>query len=224
MPANQKASTNGHAPFPEQLGRTRSELDDLRATCRRQAHVIDALTEAVVTLRRGAKALKAENTELKAENTELRTQHDRASRRRRPGAQVNGRAGGERIEIRFALDVHAPAAARSAVTDFLGDRVAPSVLDTAQLLVSELVTNSVLPAGAEIIVRVEMPPDSVRLNVEDAGRGGAIAPRPPDPEGGGFGLNLVQALSERWGIERAAQGGTCVWAQLARAPLTAVAS
>jgi anti-sigma regulatory factor (Ser/Thr protein kinase) len=221
MPANQNASTNGHAPFPEQLATTRSELDDLRATCRHQAHVIDALTEAVGTLRRGAKALKAENTE-------LRTQHDRASRRRRPGAQVNGRAGGERIEIRFALDVHAPAAARSAVTDFLGDRVAPSVLDTAQLLVSELVTNSVrhsgMPAGAEIIVRVEMPPDSVRLNVEDAGRGGAIAPRPPDPEGGGFGLNLVQALSERWGIERAAQGGTCVWAQLARAPLTALAS
>ena len=81
-----------------------------------------------------------------------------------------------------------------------------------------------LAAGAEVIVGVEMPPDSVRLNVEDAGRGGAIAPRPPDPEGGGFGLNLVQALSERWGIERAAQGGTCVWAQLARAPLTALAS
>ena len=35
--------------------------------------------------------------------------------------------------------------------------------------------------------------------------------------GGGFGLNLVQMLSERWGVERLAGGGTQVWAQLARA-------
>jgi hypothetical protein len=44
-----------------------------------------------------------------------------------------------------------------------------------------------------------------------------IAPRSPDLEGGGgFGLNVVQALSERWGLERIAAGGTRVWAQLAR--------
>jgi anti-sigma regulatory factor (Ser/Thr protein kinase) len=221
MQANQKGSTAGHAPVSEQRSTTRSEIDELRKTCRRQKHVIDALTEAVGTLRRGAHALKAENSELRA-------QQHRAGHRRRPGSHFNGRVDrGERIEIRFPLDVNAPALARSAVADFLGDRVAPAVLEDAQLLISELVTNSVrhsVPAGAEVIVAVDMPPDSVRLNVEDPGRSGAIAPRPPDPDGGGFGLNLVQALSERWGIERAAEGGTCVWAQLARAPLTALAS
>jgi hypothetical protein len=86
------------------------------------------------------------------------------------------------------------------------------------------VRHSGVPAGAAVIVGVEMPPGSVRLNVNDPGSCGAIAPRPPDLEGGGFGLNLVQALSERWGIERSAQGGTCVWAQLACAPLSALAS
>jgi hypothetical protein len=51
-----------------------------------------------------------------------------------------------------------------------------------------------------------------------------IAPRPPDPaSGGGFGLRLVQALSERWGLERVSDGGTIVWAQLARTPVTAPA-
>jgi hypothetical protein len=35
---------------------------------------------------------------------------------------------------------------------------------------------------------------------------------------GGFGLNLVQMLSERWGVERLAAGGKQVWAQLFRAP------
>ena len=55
----------------------------------------------------------------------------------------------------------------------------------------------------------------VRLDVADAGRGGVIAPRPPDLRaGGGMGLNLVQKLSERWGLERSAASGTRVWAQL----------
>jgi hypothetical protein len=79
-----------------------------------------------------------------------------------------------------------------------------------------------MPAGAELIVSVQLPPGMVRLDVEDGGRSGTIAPRRPDSEnGGGFGLSLVEALSERWGMERVAQGGTRVWAQLARAPLTA---
>jgi hypothetical protein len=32
-------------------------------------------------------------------------------------------------------------------------------------------------------------------------------------------LNLVQMLSERWGLERAREGGTRVWAQLSRGPV-----
>jgi hypothetical protein len=38
--------------------------------------------------------------------------------------------------------------------------------------------------------------------------------------GGGMGLNLVQLLRERWGLERVLAGGTRVWALLAfAAPL-----
>ena len=102
-------------------------------------------------------------------------------------------------------------------------------LDDALLVVSELVTNGVCHSGASdgaIVVRVELTDTMVRLEVEDPGRDGAIAPRAPDLGGGGFGLNLVQALCERWGLERAAAGGTRVWAQLARAgaPASAEAS
>jgi anti-sigma regulatory factor (Ser/Thr protein kinase) len=222
MQADPKASSNGHEAWVEPRGSTRSESDELRATCRRQAYVIDALHEAVATLRRGAQALKAENAELRAA-----LERERGSRRSASGAdgRVNG---GERIDVRFALDAHAPAAARSAVAGCLGGRVPPSVLDDALLLATELVTNSVrhsgMPASASVVVGVTLMPGIVRLDVEDPGRGGAIALRPPDTDGGGFGLNLVQTLSERWGVERAARGGTRVWAQLARAPLTAVAS
>jgi anti-sigma regulatory factor (Ser/Thr protein kinase) len=142
---------------------------------------------------------------------------------RHNGARANGHVeGGERVEVRLVLDMHAPGAARSVVADCLGDRVASSVFHNAQLLMSELVTNSVrhsgMRTGAELIVSVDLTPRMVRLDVEDPGRGGTIAPQTPDSEtGGGFGLHLVQALSERWGMERVAAGGTRVWAQLERA-------
>ena len=74
-------------------------------------------------------------------------------------------------------------------------------------------------------MRVELTGTMLRLEVEDPGRGGVIAPRDPDLSGG-FGLNLVHGLCERWGLERVAAGGTRVWAQLARAsaPASAAAS
>jgi hypothetical protein len=49
----------------------RMELDGLRATCRRQAHVIDALSDAVTTFHRGIEALTAENVRLRLENGRL---------------------------------------------------------------------------------------------------------------------------------------------------------
>jgi len=216
MQSDQSSSGNGR-PSSAEPSESTSELDWLRAECRRQAQAIGALSDAVGGLRRGARALKAENAELRAES-------DRVERRRGPvGARVNGRVdGGERVEARLVLDMRAPGAARVVVADCLGDRVASSVFHDAQLLVSELVTNSVrhsgVPAGSEVIVSVSLTPGMVRVDVEDPGRSGAVAPHAPDSgTGGGYGLNLVQALSERWGIERVAEGGTRVWAQLALA-------
>ena len=217
MQSDQNSAGNGR-PSAVERSSSGSELDRLRAKCRRQAQAIDALSGAVTCLRRGARALKAENAELRADSA-------RVHRQRRAGVRANGHVdGGERSEARLALDVQAPGAARRVVADCLGDRVVSSVFDNAQLLVSELVTNSVrhsgVPAGAELIVSVDLTPGMVRLDVEDPGSGGTIAPHCPDSQaGGGFGLNLVQALSERWGMERVAEGGTRVWAQLARAPL-----
>ena len=103
----------------------------------------------------------------------------------------------------------------------LEQRVAAPALDSAQLLVSELVTNSCQDGGGpmdEVIVSVELMPDWLRIGVQDSGTDAVIASQPADLlTGGGFGLNLVQMLSERWGVERLAKGGTQVWAQLPRA-------
>jgi anti-sigma regulatory factor (Ser/Thr protein kinase) len=187
-----------------------AETDDLRAACRHQAHVIDALNGTVATLRAGASALKTQNAELRAANDRLR----RPGRERREvEAQVDP------LEVRLPLDVHAPAAARAAVADALRDAVSTAVLDRARLLVSELTTNSVTHSGATagdaLVLRVECSTTRVRLEVEDCGRGDSIAARPADVgRGGGFGLNLVPTLRERWGVERAVAGPTRVWAQL----------
>jgi anti-sigma regulatory factor (Ser/Thr protein kinase) len=210
MKATQNGSANGNAPSTEPRASASVELDDLRATCRRQAHVIDTLTGAVMTLRDGAAALKAQNAELRADNDRL---HGRRRERPKFASQP------EPVEVRLALDVHAPAAARAAMTGALGDGVPAVVLDRAQLLVSELATNSVQHSGAapgdELVLRVERSTTAVRLEVEDSGRGKAVVARPPDVNGGGgFGLNLVHALSERWGVEHAVAGSTRVWAQL----------
>jgi anti-sigma regulatory factor (Ser/Thr protein kinase) len=218
------AGTNGRpASRSRPVGAARSELDRLRATCRSQALTIDALGQAVCALRRGAAALKAENADLRTERDRLRS----GRRGARAPAVVSTPA--RPLAVRLPCDVRAPGAARIVVAQGLGDRVAAGVLQSAQLLVSELVSNSVRHSGAgaedAVIVRVGLSRTLVRLEVEDPGRGGVIAPRPPDLDsGGGFGLQLVQALSERWGLERVADGGTLVWAQLPRAPVTAPAT
>ena len=122
-------------------------------------------------------------------------------------------------EMRLPIDVKAPSAARRAVAQLLVGRVADAVLGSVQLLVSELVTNSVCHSGGSpadlIVVRVELTPTAIRLEVEDPGDGGVVALRGPDVErGSGFGLNLVQTVSERWGRDRVAGGRTRVWAEL----------
>jgi anti-sigma regulatory factor (Ser/Thr protein kinase) len=202
MQAHQQASTNGHAP---DAAEPLNEPIDLRAAYLRQAQVIDTLTEAITRLRIGATALKADNTDLRGELDRLREPRGVAE----PA---------ELADIRLAIDERAPALARTVLAGTLSGRVPPLVLEQAQLLTSELVTNSVLHCGASgddaLVFRVKLSSTSVRLEVEDPGQGAPIAPRAPDAgRCHGFGLNIVDTLSASWGVERLS-AGTRVWAQL----------
>ena len=94
------ASASGHHPPPPEDAGSLSELERLRATRRRQAIVIDTLSEAVSNFHRAAHALKADNAELRAQNAVL-------SGHRRPHA--DGRVhDGELIERTIASGPHAP--------------------------------------------------------------------------------------------------------------------
>ena len=90
--------------------------------------------------------------------------------------------GGEPAEVAIPLSTLAPRVARSSVAEWLTGRLTPSELDTAMLLVSELVANSVrhsgVPEGENVVVRAHIGPEGCRLEVEDPGRDGVIAPLP----------------------------------------------
>jgi anti-sigma regulatory factor (Ser/Thr protein kinase) len=59
----------------------------------------------------------------------------------------------------------------------------------------------------------------VRVEVRDPGPGFTPKPRAHDDDSMGWGLHLVQHLSDRWGVTR--DGEMCVWFEMARARVRA---
>jgi anti-sigma regulatory factor (Ser/Thr protein kinase) len=101
-------------------------------------------------------------------------------------------------------------------------------IDSAKLVVSELVTNAVRSIGITeaspewervtaqhvIGVQLRLVGGSLYVEVWDRGDGSPVVPeQTPDAEGG-RGLFLVESVSKRWGIHRPAVGGKTVWAEL----------
>ena len=91
------------------------------------------------------------------------------------------------------------------------------VMDNLRLMVSELVTNSIrhagLPGGTLIRLTVRLRSGRIRVEVTDPGPG--FEPRPVTPslyQTSGWGLYLVDQLSDRWGVARGRI--TKVWFEL----------
>lgn len=89
----------------------------------------------------------------------------------------------------------------------------PELRDTAQLLVSELVTNSVRHAGTPVRLTLRRQERGLRIEVAD-GSPGRPRPRLPDAETeAGRGLYLLDRLAGDWGV-RDERGGKAVWFEL----------
>jgi anti-sigma regulatory factor (Ser/Thr protein kinase) len=182
----------------------------------KQDAVIEGLTLAVGRLRRGAAALKAENHELRAEISGLRPA---TPTRRSDDAPIH--PFGMLAEIALPTSAGAPGAARMVVAHCLTGLVSQEILLDAQLLVSEVVTNSLrhgdLSDADTVLVRVYLAADTVRLEIVNPGTAGAVTARSPDrgSRGGGFGLDLVDRLTASWGVTR--NDGTNVWFEMGRA-------
>ncbi len=112
-----------------------------------------------------------------------------------------------KISLRLAPEPRAVRTARRSL-ERLRDSLPPEKLEDTRLVVSELVTNSVLHAGLSpddrIGVVVTASDGSVRGEVYDPGPGFDVPPEPgPRPDlKGGWGLPIVERISDRWGVER----------------------
>jgi anti-sigma regulatory factor (Ser/Thr protein kinase) len=117
----------------------------------------------------------------------------------------------------FDLDIMAPAAVRHFVRDQLVEWELQSLVDVAELLVSEVVTNSIRHALAGGWVSVARGDGRVRVEVTDTG-GGIPTPRQAEPhEPTGRGLAIVDALADRWGVNEPSGQGKTVWFELSTA-------
>jgi anti-sigma regulatory factor (Ser/Thr protein kinase) len=121
---------------------------------------------------------------------------------------------------RFSGGVTAARCARRAVREELSDALPQPMLADVELIVSELATNSVRHAGCddadELAMEAEVQPDRVRVRLFDTGKG--FEPQTPEPPSsgtaGGYGLVLLDRLSDRWGVQR--ENGFAVWFEVQR--------
>jgi anti-sigma regulatory factor (Ser/Thr protein kinase) len=118
------------------------------------------------------------------------------------------------MELNVELDRNpqAPAHARRALEDLEG-RVDPKLLPDVRLLVSELITNSV-KYGGEGPVRLEVRASEGRLRAEIIDQGVGFTPKARGrdlDQVGGWGLHLVEHLTDRWGTH---EGSTHVWFEI----------
>jgi anti-sigma regulatory factor (Ser/Thr protein kinase) len=81
-----------------------------------------------------------------------------------------------------------------------GSSLSSDRLKSANVIVSELVSNAYRHGEGRIELTVESGPDGVRAEVRDEGLG-TIATPDPRPERGGWGLTFVARLADAWGVD-----------------------
>jgi anti-sigma regulatory factor (Ser/Thr protein kinase) len=106
----------------------------------------------------------------------------------------------ERFTVLLPLSSDTPSRARSCLSGMVDGRLTRDRGATVQLLVSELVTNSIqhsgLVRGQRLRLDADVNDDRLRVVVSDAS--GPF----DDPHNAGMGFTLVDHLADHWGIER----------------------
>ncbi len=147
---------------------------------------------------------------------------------RRPGAQL-ARGGGlppqrmpAKRELRHHLrhaDLRAVAEVRGLLREHLCGWGVPYLIDTTELLASELVTNALVHTDRGAVLTAILtsgPAHRLRVEVFDFAAQGPKARAANDHSSNGRGLLIVQALADAWGVRTQPVGKT-VWFELASA-------
>ncbi len=139
----------------------------------------------------------------------IRSDSDRCVR-----APRSGYIPGMLIVTPLEPDTAAIRRARKTVSDQLWAWGLSSIVDDAELITSELVTNAIEHGGGVVELRLAALPHKVRISVIDAS---PATPKVTTDRGlqvGGRGLAMVEKLATDWGHE-AGPDGKEVWAELA---------
>jgi anti-sigma regulatory factor (Ser/Thr protein kinase) len=122
------------------------------------------------------------------------------------------------IEVRTMLNPHPTSvgAARRFVRDVLMSRqVADPVVETVELLTSEVVTNAIVHGRSGPLLAVQVKEGSVRVAVGD------VSPEVPVRRLGrlddlsGRGVVIIDELASAWGVEHERNGTKRVWFEVA---------
>ncbi len=116
---------------------------------------------------------------------------------------------------RFAAELRSATEARRFVEDEL--RPAGAGEDTlchAQLLVTELVTNAARHARSAVDLTISGEDGRVRIEARDDSSAMPTAPR-VETETRHRGLQLIEDLSEGWGVDVRGDDGKIIWCELA---------
>jgi len=118
------------------------------------------------------------------------------------------------VRVTLAADGGSCARARQVVRDAAGSwGLSDDLTDDAQLVVTELVSNGIDHGEGPLTLRVTRKASEMLVEVHDLSSKQPQV-RPVDPSSArGRGMQLVQALSARWGTTPERQG-KIVWAEL----------
>ncbi|RKE20948.1 PAS domain S-box-containing protein [Streptomyces sp. TLI_171] len=128
-------------------------------------------------------------------------------------AKVQALPKGSVGDWRFPSEPTSVAKAREAACGWLLERGLDELVDTSELLVSELVTNALRHGRGEIRLRL-LRDRTMVCEVWDDAYAQPRQRRAQETDEGGRGLQLVSLLAERWGSRRTPKG-KIVWFELA---------
>ncbi|MGW1886913.1 ATP-binding protein [Streptomyces sp. NPDC001970] len=136
--------------------------------------------------------------------------------RARPGAGTS-RLGDMLLQAAIAADEREVARARRMVVEFLHFWRLGNVVEAAELLISELVTNSVVHSdGARVSFTLEYADHELMITVSDGSPHDLPAPqRPSAAAEHGRGMLLVDHFAKEWGTSVNGNGTKSIWACLA---------
>jgi anti-sigma regulatory factor (Ser/Thr protein kinase) len=119
----------------------------------------------------------------------------------------------------FKCESAAPARARRFCSRSLSEALepfeaTPALIDQAEVIVSELVTNALKAACSRTELHLSVSESRVRIEVHDDAPGEPTVQNPSPEDVNGRGLMIVSTLAAAWGVENLTVGKG-VWAELA---------